>query len=288
MFDYSDEDRVGSTSQVSVTEVTKNLRRQRLDTLASEEPLEIRILKTAPGEERSHFTVAITMRTPGNDFELSAGFLLSEGVVRNKRDIRSISYCTDPGEEQQYNITNVYLSDDVAFDPTKLSRHVYTSSSCGICGKASIEQVRTSCSRNPLGNFRVNLEQLVSLTDQLANAQRIFGQTGGLHASALFDSSGKLLVSREDVGRHNALDKVIGSRLLGGKLPASETMLLVSGRASFELVQKAALAGIPFIAAVGAPSNLAVSLAREYGMTLVGFLRGERFNIYSGAERVAE
>jgi FdhD protein len=272
---------------VPITEFSKHGQRNRLDTLASEEPLEIRILKY---DNISHnwerYSIAVTMRTPGKDFELAAGFLFSEGVVRSKKDIERISYCTDPGEKQQYNIVNVYLTEGTSFDASQLSRHVYTSSSCGICGKGSIEQVRAVCLNKPLGTFRISFDKLSVLSAKLNASQNIFSHTGGLHASGLFDLNSTLLISREDIGRHNALDKLIGSLLLRDGLPASNTILLVSGRASFELVQKSVLAGIPFMAAVGAPSNLAVSLAIEFGMTLVGFLRGDRFNIYSAGERI--
>ncbi len=226
------------------------------------------------------------MRTPGNDFELASGFLLSEGVVRARNDIASISYCTDLGELQAYNIVNVYLAENAQFDLGRLSRNVYTSSSCGICGKGSIDLVRTNCSKLPVGSFEIPPSLLLSMPQMLSKSQSIFARTGGLHACALFDAKGNLLGIREDVGRHNALDKLVGSLLLSNRIPASNTVLLVSGRASFELVQKSVIAGIPFLGAVGAPSNLAVELAKEYDMTLVGFLRGDRFNIYCGEKRI--
>lgn len=282
-----EEERAASVNQISVTEVSRGTFRERLDRLAAEEPLEIRVLKyNNLNSDWTQYSIAVTMRTPGSDFELAAGFLFSEGVIKKKRDIERITYCTDPKERQQYNIVNVYLSDEVKFDPNTLSRHVYTSSSCGICGKGSIEQVKASCSNKPIGTFQISFEKLAGLPAKLNESQNIFSLTGGLHASGLFDSGGNLLTSREDIGRHNALDKVIGFLLMRDRLPASNTILLVSGRASFELVQKASLAGIPCIAAVGAPSNLAVSLAKEYGMTLIGFLKGERFNVYNAKERL--
>lgn len=281
------DERATSTADVSVTEISGRGLRNNLDTLATEEPLEIRILQyDDANHDWTRNSIAVTMRTPGADFELAAGFLFSEGVVKTKRDITTISYCADPEEKQQYNIVNVYLSDQISFDPSKLSRNVYTSSSCGICGKGSIEQVRSVSGSKPIGTFTLSFGHLSSLPAKMKSSQTIFGRTGGLHASSLFDINQNLLISREDVGRHNALDKLVGSLLLSNKLPASDTVLLVSGRASFELVQKAALAGIPFMAAIGAPSNLAVSLAEEYGMTLIGFLRDERFNVYSGMERI--
>jgi FdhD protein len=282
-------ERGGSMEDVPITEFTKNGQKSRLDTLATEEPLEIRLLKyDDTSKDWDRHNIAVTMRTPGNDFELAAGFLFSEGVIRYKKDIEKISYCTDPGERQQYNIVNVYLSEGIRFDAAQLSRHVYTTSSCGVCGKGSIEQVRAVRLSKPIGKLQVSFDRLSSLSSKLNAAQNIFSHTGGLHASGLFDPDGTLLISREDVGRHNALDKLIGSLLLKDKIPASDTILLVSGRASFELVQKAVLAGIPFMAAVGAPSNLAVSLAIEFEMTLVGFLKRERFNVYSARERIKE
>lgn len=279
--------RATNTCEVETTRVSKEGSTKFLDALATEEPLEIRVLKFDNSrKDWIRYSVAVTMRTPGNDFELATGFLFSEGVVKGKRDIAKISYCTDPKEKQLYNIVNVYLSDDVIFDPNSLSRQTYTSSSCGICGKRSIELVRSSCSSNPTGTFRIPFNELVSLQGRLSASQKIFSKTGGLHASAMFDREGRLIASREDIGRHNALDKLVGWLLMMEKIPARDTILIVSGRASFELVQKAALAGIPFIASVGAPSSLAVSLAQEYGMTLVGFLRAQHFNVYSGAERL--
>jgi FdhD protein len=282
-----DGERSGNVTHVSITEISRNSLTQRLDTLATEEPLEIRVLKyNNSSREWTKNTIAVTMRTPGNDFELAAGFLISEGVIRRKRDIETISYCTDLGEKQQYNIVNVYLAADIRFDHDSLSRHVYTSSSCGICGKGSIELVRIACPNSPIGAFQISFDELAHLPAKLNESQNIFGLTGGLHASGLFDKKGNLLLSREDVGRHNALDKVLGFLLMKDRLPATDSILLVSGRASFELVQKAALAGIPFMAAIGAPSSLAVSLANEYGMTLVGFLKESRCNVYSGKERI--
>ena len=257
-----------------IVAVQNGQRSPQIDTIVVEEPMEIRV--AVAGNVHS---ISVTMRTPGNDFELAAGFLFTEGVIRDRSAIERIAYCTG-GDEQHYNIVTVHLRPGVAFDPTKFSRHVYTTSSCGICGKASLEQVRAALPAKPLLSFVPPDDQLLLLPDKLRQAQVIFSKTGGLHASALFDAQGKLRVLREDVGRHNALDKLVGSQLLEDALPASETILVVSGRVSFELVQKALMAGIPALAAVGAPSSLAVELAREFGLTLIGFLRGDRFNIY--------
>ena len=260
--------------------------RERDDEAATEEPLEIRVVPAA-GTDADRFRIAVTMRTPGADFELAAGFLLTEGLLRTPSDLTRIAYCTDPDEPQRFNIVQVTLAPGVAFDAERFRRNVYTTSSCGVCGKAAIEQVTTAVERTPIGRFAIDPRVLGSLPGRIASGQRVFGRTGGLHAAALFTPSGELVLLREDVGRHNAVDKLVGQRLLTGALPDSNTVLLVTGRAGFELVQKAAVAGIPFLAAIGAPSSLAISLARAQRMTLVGFLREGRFNVYSGGERIA-
>jgi FdhD protein len=256
---------------------------RRSDLLAAEEPLEMRVTAEEGGRRVRH-GVAVTMRTPGHDFELTAGFFLSEGIVASREAIWSIAYCQEADEP---NVVEVHLRPDVPFDPLRFSRNVYTTSSCGVCGKTSIDLVRAVCPARPLGRERIAPDVLTGLPETLRRAQPVFSRTGGLHAAGLFDATGRLLLLHEDVGRHNALDKVIGTLLLDGALPASDRVLLVSGRASFELVQKALAAGIPVLAAVGAPSSLAVELARELGLTLVGFLRDGRFNVYSGEERIA-
>jgi len=273
------------TERVRLTEVRDGAAVERDDEVAGEEPLEVRV-EPFPARPAERFRLAVTMRTPGADFELAAGFLVSEGVVRRREDLRQIAYCTDPDEPQRYNIVHVALAPGVPFDAERFRRNVYTTSSCGVCGKAAIEQVAAQVPRRPVGSFRVGGELLGSLPGRISSAQRVFGRTGGLHAAALFRPNGELILLREDVGRHNAVDKVVGTRLLAGALPDHGTVLLVTGRAGFELVQKAAVAGIPFLAAIGAPSTLAVSLAQAQGMTLVGFLRSGRFNVYSGSERV--
>ena len=256
---------------------------RRSDLVAAEEPLEMRVSVEQEGRRVRH-SVAVTMRTPGHDFELAAGFFFSEGIVTSRQAIWSIVHCQE-GEEP--NVVDVLLAPGMAFDPRRFSRNVYTTSSCGVCGKTSIDLVRTVCPARPVGRERIAREVLTGLPETLRRAQAIFSRTGGLHAAGLFDAAGKLLLRHEDVGRHNAVDKLIGRLLLDGELPASDRMLLVSGRASFELVQKALVAGIPMLAAVGAPSSLAVELAQELGLTLVGFLRGGRFNVYAGEERIA-
>ena len=233
--------------------------------------------------------LTVTMRTPGDDFDLARGFLVSEGVVSADSDIAAIRYCAGATADgvNTYNVLDVLLDDGVPAPDPSLERNFYTTSSCGLCGKASLEAVRTiskwRVDRDPL---RLNAATIATLPDKLRAAQRVFDRTGGLHAAALFDAGGELLCVREDVGRHNAVDKVIGWALDAGRLPLSGTTLMVSGRASFELVQKAVMAGVPALAAVSAPSSLAVDLAREMGMTLIGFLRGSSMNIYSGVERI--
>jgi FdhD protein len=253
----------------------------RPDTLAAEEPLEIRVAGRP---------LTVTMRTPGDDFDLARGFLVSEGVVSAESDIDAIRYCAGATANgvNTYNVLDVLLDDGVAAPDPSLERNFYTTSSCGLCGKASLEAVRTiskwHVDRDPL---RLNAATITTLPEKLRAAQRVFDRTGGLHAAALFDADGELLCVREDVGRHNAVDKVMGWALDAGRLPLSGTTLMVSGRASFELVQKAVMAGVPALAAVSAPSSLAVDLAREMGLTLIGFLRGSSMNIYSGLERIS-
>ena len=277
--------RAGSASRIRIGEVRAAQLQERDDEIATEEPLEIRVVSGDARDPGPH-PIAVTMRTPGNDFELAAGFLLSEGLLHDREEIAQIAYCADTTQHQQYNQVNVHLRRGVTFDFDRFRRNVFTSSSCGICGKAVLDQVRTAVGRAPVGRFRLASSLLESLPNRTRPEQKLFDRTGGLHASALFDSTGELLVLREDVGRHNALDKVVGHQLLAGRLPASDSVLLVSGRASFELVQKAAVAGIPFLAAIGAPSTLAVELARDQGMTLVGFLREGRYNVYAGPNRL--
>jgi FdhD protein len=252
------------------------------DLLAVEEPLEIRI---AYGEEnnRQQKNISVTMCTPGQNEELAAGFLFTEGIIKYKEDILFCNSITQAGN----NIVVVELRQGIIFDPQKIERHFYTSSSCGVCGKTSIEAVKNNFSNlSTQDNFNISADMLTKLPDSLRKQQEIFEHTGGLHASALFDTGGNLLLTREDVGRHNALDKLIGYCLMAGNTPLNKHILLLSGRASFELIQKAAMAGIRIVCAVGAPSSLAVDLAKETGITLVGFLRESRFNIYSGEERI--
>jgi FdhD protein len=247
---------------------------ERADELAAEEPLEIRI--------EGH-SVAVVMRTPGHDRELAAGFLVSENLVRGPTDIFEITLC---GSTKEDSVVNVTLKNPESFDPQKLTRNVFSSSSCGVCSKATIDAVRLSFP--PIvTDSQVSAETLLRLPQVLRERQETFNQTGGLHACALFDSNGNLQEIREDVGRHNALDKLIGHAVLANRLPLHDQVLLLSGRISFEMMQKALAAGIPIVAAISAPTSLAVEFARESNQTLVGFLRGETMNIYAGAERIA-
>ena len=246
---------------------------ERLDEVATEEPLELRI--------EGH-SVAVVMRTPGHDRELAAGFLLTENLIRTPSDIFDITACGSSGDDQVINVT---LKDPSAFDPTKLTRNVFSSSSCGVCSKATIAAVRQSFA--PIDDeSRITADTLLRLPAALRSKQETFDRTGGLHACALFDLNGNLQSVREDVGRHNALDKLIGRALLDAQLPLRKRVLLLSGRVSFEMMQKALAAGIPIVAAISAPTSLAVEFAHASNQTLVGFLRGETMNVYAGAERV--
>ncbi|HXW62573.1 MAG TPA: formate dehydrogenase accessory sulfurtransferase FdhD [Candidatus Acidoferrales bacterium] len=262
-------------TQVSEWDDGRVLRKQ--DYLAAEEPLEIQV-----GDR----PLSVTMRTPGNDLELAAGFLFTEGLVTQRAQIITLDYGIDDGEKNRDNVIRVVLAPDAAPDLEKMRRHFFAASSCGICGKASIDSVRARTLEPPNPDFRFDREVLLRLPESLRASQAVFGRTGGLHAAALFDAEGALQVLREDIGRHNAVDKVVGWALLNGQIPLSNSVLLVSGRGGFEIVQKAIVAGLPVVASVSAPSSLAVQLARELRQTLVGFLRGSRFVIYAGEERI--
>jgi FdhD protein len=228
------------------------------------------------------------MRTPGDDFELAAGFLFAEGVVRRRDDFWRIEYCVDPGQEQEFNVVSVVLRDKVPLELSRTLRSFYTTSACGVCGKATLDAIRIrEPPLLPRDRPRIAAKTLRAWPDALRESQSVFERTGGLHAAALFREDGHLVSVKEDVGRHNAVDKLVGERFLEGDVPLHACAMVVSGRASFEILQKALMAGIPFVAAVGAPSSLAVDTAKEFGMTLVGFLRGASFNVYAGAERIA-
>jgi FdhD protein len=251
--------------------------RRKDDYLAAEEPLEIRI-----GDD----PLSVTMRTPGHDHELAAGFLFTEGLIQRREQIVQLEMAAPRDGTNRGNVIEAELAPEAMPDFAKMKRHFFAASSCGICGKASIDSIRSRLLAAPNPDFRLDAEVLVRLPDALRESQDVFQRTGGLHAAALFDPRGKLLVLREDIGRHNAVDKVIGWALLEGRMPLSDSLLLVSGRGGFEIVQKAIVADVPIVASVSAPSSLAVQLARELHLTLVGFLRGRRFVIYAGEERI--
>src|SRR5215203_4979604 len=279
----SDKPRRASKTKTRVRVVEDGRVRVRPDTLATEEPMEIRLL--AGGSRQN---VAVTMRTPGADFELAAGFLYGEGIIDSPDDVQKISYCVDSDLDaaQRYNIVNVELRNGREYDLRPLERHFYTTSACGVCGKASLEQLELrGCPVMPAGP-KVPAETIDTLPKKLREAQGLFDATGGLHAAALFDDKGELMALREDVRRHKATDKLVGWALLEGRLPLSAHILMVSGRSSFEILQKSLAAGAPVVCAISAPSSLAVDVAKQFGMTLVGFLRGGKFNVYSGSERI--
>ena len=273
-----------STTTIQIQKYNASESQHIEDTLAIEEPLEIRLAYGSQGQEQS---ISITMRTPGHDKELAAGFLFTEGIIQQADQIHAIEHLSSFNPAEQGNIIRVQLAETAKVNLKKLERHFYTSSSCGVCGKASIDAVRTTSVFKILPEQPQFSAQLIHrLPERLRQQQAVFDHTGGLHAAALFDTEGKLLLLREDVGRHNAVDKLVGAALSEGLLPLQNQLILVSGRASFELIQKALMAGIPMLAAIGAPSSLAIELAREAGMSVLGFVRDGRFNVYCGGERL--
>jgi FdhD protein len=256
-----------------------------LDVVAVEEPMEIRVEWAGGGPSAEH-RVAVTMRTPGDDFELAAGFLFTEGIVHGRRDIAELRYCGDV-EPQEYNVVTAWLRDSANFSLDSLNRNFYTTSSCGVCGKASLDAVEVQgCCRIEGDELRVEASVVRDLPGRLLDAQAVFDRTGGIHAAGLFDPQGSLVDLKEDVGRHNAVDKVIGAAMLKGRTPLRDRILVVSGRSSFEIVQKATMAGIPMVVAVGAPSSLAVDVARRFNVTLIGFAKSTGFNVYQNGDRV--
>jgi len=266
----------GSGNKLAVTT------RRKSDHVATEEPLEIQL--SAGGQEQ---TVAITMRTPGNDYELAAGFLHNEGVIGEKHEVSQMTYCVgDNRALQEYNMLNVQLRASTLPTLPTLDRHFFTTSACGVCGTTMLDDLRDRNLPTVPSGPLISAQAIYDLPDKLRNAQKLFDSTGGLHAAALFDQAGQLLTLREDVGRHNALDKLIGWGLNNKQLPFSDKIIMVSGRASYELLQKCYVAGAPIFCAVSAPSSLAVELADQFGITLVGFLRGDTFNVYSGLDRI--
>jgi len=270
----------GHSQVISVAKMRGNLRKTVDDRVAVEEPLEIRLGYEVDGERQTS-SVSITMRTPGDDEDLATGFLVSESIIRSPADVAIVKPCAGD------NTIRVELEAAVDVDLERLQRHFYTTSSCGVCGKASLEALRVVGVEALDDGARFPHDTLIQLPDRLRKAQATFDETGGLHAAAAFDPYGDLLIVREDVGRHNAVDKVIGALFADGRLPATQLGLMVSGRASFELMQKTLVAGMPLLAAISAPSSLAVELAREFNVSLVGFLRGDTFNIYAGEGRIA-
>ena len=278
-----------SVKPVIISKVShaENVQTGIADLIAVEEPIEIR-LGFGKAQHRQQKSISVTMRTPGHDFELALGFLYTEGIIKSAENILSVKYCTDLNTvEDLENIVRVELRPEVDFDLEKLQRNFYTTSSCGVCGKASIDALKTVCNiDNSSNDFILSAELLTGLPEILRQQQTVFEHTGGLHAAALFSAEGKMLLMREDVGRHNALDKLIGAALQLKWLPANNKILLLSGRASFELIQKSAMAGLRLVCAVGAPSSLAVDTASGFNITLIGFLRDKRFNIYSAPARV--
>lgn len=270
------------TARTRITRITAERSVNRPDTLAVEEPLEIRVAGRP---------LAVTMRTPGSDIELARGFLLTEGFIADRSDIAAVRYCNSRGADgaNTYNVLDVDLAAGVTLPETGIDRNFYTTSSCGVCGKASLDAITQRTRHSPAADgITVRAEVLVGLPDALRDAQKVFDSTGGLHAAGLFTADGELLTVREDVGRHNAVDKVLGWAVEQQRIPLSGNVLMVSGRASFELVQKAVMAGVPVLAAVSAPSSLAVDLAQDSGLTLVGFLRGASMNVYSRPDRITE
>ena len=269
-----------NVTPAKIVAVSGGMRSDRADMLATEEPMEIRV--DGPGQEAR--SVSVTMRTPGGDYELAVGFLFTEGLIA-PGDVERVAYCDDlDGEEQRYNVVTVTLTRP--FDFERLRRNFYATSSCGVCGKASLDDVEVRCAPVAEGPA-IPAAVVLGLPAKLRDAQKVFERTGGLHAAGLFSADGELVSLREDVGRHNAVDKVIGEHVLAGRVPLADHVLQVSGRASFEIVQKAAVAGIPIVAAVSAPSSLAVEAGERFGLTVVGFVREGRCNVYTHPERIA-
>ena len=276
-------------STIKLLKITNNIPAQELDDLvATEEPLEIRLGFGNPSN-RQQKSVSVTMRTPTHDFDLALGFLFSEGIIQSYEQVSSIKYCVDAGKQATENIVRVELKPEVKVDIKLFQRNFYMTSSCGVCGKASIEAIEAmTCDfgeRQNTENWQIKPALIQQLLNEMSTAQRAFTYTGGLHAAALFDKMGKILLIREDIGRHNALDKVIGNALTQN-LPLHDKIILMSSRASFELIQKVIMANIPVIATIGAPSSLAIETAKRFGVTLLGFVKEDRFNVYSEAERI--
>jgi len=272
-------------TNTQVTEISNKQKVERPDLLATEEPMEIRLVY-GNTTDRIEKKLAVTMRTPGHDFELAIGFLFTEGILKSFSDIKTVEYCQQvKSKEEEGNVVRVVLNAGVEVELSNIERNFYTTSSCGVCGKSSIDALKFQC--NAISDdFSLASETLLRAPDVMRKEQAVFEHTGGLHAAALFDGSGQLIFLREDIGRHNALDKLIGTALADGLLPLNKYFIMVSGRIGFELVQKSIMAGVPLLGAVGAPSSLAVEVAYEYGITLAGFVRNGSFNVYAGEERI--
>ena len=276
--------RPGRSVEVDVLALDGETRRRKQDEVAGEEPLELRLVAGATRQ-----TLAVTMRTPGNDFELAAGFLAGEGIVRSRDEIAELTYCVDPGidPQQRYNIVTAELRTKTTnLDLARFERHFTMNSACGVCGRAQLESLRDLGAQPIEDELQLAARGLYPLPERMRDAQRVFASTGGLHAAALFDEKGDTIAVREDIGRHNAVDKLVGWAFLAARMPLRRSILMVSGRASYEILQKAVMARVPIVASVSAPSSLAVELAREFNVTLVGFLRGERANLYSAPQRI--
>jgi FdhD protein len=276
--------RPGRSVEVEVLALDGDARRAKHDHVVGEEPLELRLVAG-----RTTQTLAVTMRTPGNDFELAAGFVYGEGIVRSRDELSELTYCIDPSvdPEQRYNIVTIELrTKPNDLDLARFERHFTMNSACGVCGRAQLESLHALGARAIDDAVRIPRALLYALPERMREAQRVFASTGGLHAAALFDERGEMIAVREDVGRHNAIDKLVGWALLNERVPLRRCVLAVSGRASYEILQKAVVANAPIVAAISAPSSLAVELAREFNVTLVGFLRGDRANVYAAPERI--
>jgi FdhD protein len=277
-------------SPINIIKVSLDSSEEKSDLVVVEEPLEIR-LGYGTMDNRQQCSVSVTMRTPTHDFELTLGFLYSEGIITSYNQILSVKYCVDAGKQATANIVRVELKPDVPVNLQLLQRNFYATSSCGVCGKASIEAIDNMICDLPIQKFeqnalKVSKDYIYNLPKRLAQHQKVFEYTGGLHAAALFDVIGNIVLLREDIGRHNALDKIIGNALTQDLLPLHNKVLLMSSRASFELIQKTIMANISIIVTIGAPSSLAIQTAEQFGITLIGFLRNESFNIYTGKERI--
>ncbi len=277
-------------SPVKILKISPNSSEEKSDLVVVEEPLEIR-LGYGSMDNRQQRSISVTMRTPTHDFELALGFLYSEGIIISYNQILSVKHCVDAGKQATENIVRVELKPEVVFNSKSLQRNFYSTSSCGVCGKASIEAIDNLICDIPKQKLeqyalKVSKEYIINLPKSLAQHQKVFEYTGGLHAAALFDDFGNIILLREDIGRHNALDKLIGNAFTQDLLPLNDKVLLMSSRASFELIQKAVMANISIIVTIGAPSSLAIQTAEQFGITLIGFLRNESFNIYTGKERI--